>query len=320
MGEGIKIATTALANNLITYLTESIVKRYHLDEEPENDGTSQNNNAHASLSLTTSTADMDNLVEPPALQDEVGEYRKYGLEVANNIQNIMRGNSATNNNNLDPTKDLAINALVKYIQDEREVYHIFDKVRNLAVYYIQQEHEHNVIQKDDNDSDSISVSMGQHTNTNTDTSTYVSVVHDLVQKQRDQWLTLPQPVAVAAPWGLVNYITRENSEHHNTSSFKKGERTRDKLALVFSTHVIPSPACKDALRPLLGNVLQDDSRFLQERLRNVMCDGVVPDTAQVLVNSAMQSNIMLLLDDISWREWSKNQAAAAISQTFSRRE
>mmetsp|Transcript_12036 Transcript_12036/g.18125 ORF Transcript_12036/g.18125 Transcript_12036/m.18125 type:complete len:104 (+) Transcript_12036:763-1074(+) len=100
---------------------------------------------------------------------------------------------------------------------------------------------------------------------------------------------------------------------------KRGEWTRDKLAAVLSTNVIPSPACKDALTPLLARVLRDDTQFLHGRLRSVMCYGVVPDTAQSLVNNAMQSNILWLLNDVSWREWSKNQAAAAISQTFSRK-
>jgi len=165
-------------------------------------------------------ADIDNLVEPPSLQNEVEEYRRYGLEVARNIQNILRGDATgmhttttTNHTNYrGPTKDLAVNALVKYIQDEEDVYHVFDKVRTLAVDYIQQ--EHNAIK-----------TAGSNVHNQLDfpskTDRNGSVVHALVQKQRDMWLTLPQPVA--APWGLANYyIARNNSQQDQNAQKKRG--------------------------------------------------------------------------------------------------
>ena len=296
-----------------------MVRRYHL---AENDDHAHNDNDKNNTRKRSLDANIDNLVEPPSLQNEVEEYRRYGLEVARNIQNIMRGDCATsvhttttNHTNYyrsGPTKDLAINALVKYIQDEEDVYHVLDKVRTLAVDYIQQ--EHNAIKSTESNMHN---QPPDYPSAKTD-RIGSSVVHALVQKQRDVWLTLPQPVA--APWGLANYyITRNNNSQQDQNAQKRGEWTRDKLAAVFSTNVIPSPACKDALTPLLVRVLRDDTRFLHGRLRGVMCDGVVPDTAQGLVNNAMQSNILWLLNDVSWREWSKNQAAAAISQTFSRK-
>ena len=92
VSKGVKIATTALANNLVTYLIEPMVRRYHLDE---NDDYAHNDNDKNNTRKRSLDANIDNLVEPPSLQNEVEEYRRYGLEVARNIQNIMRGDCAT---------------------------------------------------------------------------------------------------------------------------------------------------------------------------------------------------------------------------------
>ena len=94
-----KAVSVSTLDILVDRMTRRLVRRYHLDEKPiSNDDVHkssealENTNQHKGLLVKEDV----NLIFPdpedsPSVGDEMLEYRQYGVEVANQIREIIQG-------------------------------------------------------------------------------------------------------------------------------------------------------------------------------------------------------------------------------------
>jgi len=191
--------------------------------------------------------------------------------------------------------DLATTKVVKYIDEHEE--NILEKLRKVALRYIREE---------------VNGIKGKDSSSVRDAAS--TVVIDIVRKQKDMWLTLPQPFA--APWGLRKYISLDsNTSEGSGNQTVRGDWVRDNLALL-GVRQIRSDTTKAVVRPVVEHLISNkEINSIQETVRKTICNRILPDS-QVLVNDAMHDNIMTFLEDAKWREIMKMHTQNYIEQTF----